>query len=88
MAKRQVTWARAVMERLRVVMGRVCVCCGSDENLEMDCREPRGHAHHAVGYVQRATFYRREYEIGNLQLLCSKCHWKKTRIDAKEVCCK
>ena len=66
---------------LRQSLGGRCVSCGNTANLEFDCKIPRGHAHHALGSFQRLTFYENEAKIGNVQLLCVRCHQIKSRAD-------
>jgi len=79
MSKRVKKWAREKLQCLRTRLGDKCAACGSTENLEFDCIEPRGHAHHACSTDKRATFYAREMREGNIQLLCKTCHQKKTQ---------
>ena|ERR1017187_4170465 len=74
--KRLRTW-------LLVELGGVCSICKSSEELELDVRIPIGERketkekHHCMSSNQRITFYRKQYEVGNLQLLCSKCNSRK-----------
>lgn len=75
---RQVRWARSVKAQLRSKLGSVCKLCGSDTNIEFDCIEPQGDKHHKLGTVGRASFYSRQLALGNLQLLCSCCHQRKS----------
>jgi 5-methylcytosine-specific restriction endonuclease McrA len=81
MASRQVIWAQKAKLHLRNLLGNACARCGAREDLEFDCIVPQGHAHHTVGTVGRATFYRRQFEAGNLQLLCGPCHVAKSRAE-------
>lgn len=81
MTSRQVIWARKVKQHLRALLGARCAQCGATEELEFDCIVPQGHAHHAAGTVSRATFYRRQFAEGNLQLLCGPCHVAKSRAE-------
>jgi len=83
MAKRQRIWARKALDRIRVVLHGRCNHCGATESLEMDCIIPKGHQHHAAGISSRACFYRAQLRLGNLQLLCTQCHTKKTSADAE-----
>jgi 5-methylcytosine-specific restriction endonuclease McrA len=62
-------------------LGGKCVLCSNTINLEFDCRRPRGHGHHLLGSLDRIRFYELEAATGNLQLLCSTCHQKKTKAD-------
>lgn len=59
----------------------MCAACGASEPLELDCIRPQGHRHHSSGVASRASFYMRQMRAGNLQLLCSTCHAKKTAED-------
>ena|SRR5438552_1668934 len=81
MGARQRVWGRNVMKKLRQLLSNKCRKCGAENNLEFDCIVPRGHQHHMLAIPSRATFYRREMEAGNLQLLCEKCHNKKSAAD-------
>lgn len=81
MAKRQRDWGRRTITRIRLILGGRCCRCGADQRLELDCIVPQGHRHHAAGIAQRASFYRRMLRAGNLQLLCSTCHTRKTALD-------
>jgi 5-methylcytosine-specific restriction endonuclease McrA len=81
MAKRQVRWAKAQMVRIRTILGGRCAECGEAQRLELDCIIPQGHKHHAAGLISRVCFYRKQMRFGNLQVLCSKCHSKKTAKD-------
>lgn len=81
MTSRQVIWARKAKLHLRALLGNACARCGGREHLEFDCIVPQGHAHHAAGTVGRASFYRRQFAAGNLQLLCGPCHNEKSRAE-------
>jgi 5-methylcytosine-specific restriction endonuclease McrA len=78
MAKRQKRWARQERQRLRVRLGTRCAVCGTTASVEFDCILPQGHEHHRMDAATRTLFYRRQVSAGNLQLLCEKCHAKKT----------
>jgi 5-methylcytosine-specific restriction endonuclease McrA len=78
MSKRQKLWAAKVRETLRIRLGWICRECGETSGLEFDCITPTGHAHHRLSTDQRATFYRRQMAVGNLQLLCADCHQAKS----------
>ena len=61
-----------------------CFGCGCRKNLELDCKEPQGDAHHKMEISTRMSFYWRQYKLGNLQLLCSHyCHKKKSVAEYK-----
>lgn len=75
---RQNQWGRNELSRIRAILGNRCAKCGNTSDLELDCIEPRGHKHHAMGRCARACFYRREMRAGNVQLLCNACHAIKT----------
>jgi hypothetical protein len=95
MSKRAKKWARSAREKLKAALGSKCTVCHATTDLEFDCREPRGHAHHGGSTDQRMLFYRREARRGNLQLLCSKHNalkadmpwheWQQFLLTTKEV---
>ena len=78
MSKRQKIWARNLLAEIRQRLGGKCTLCGAVENLELDCINPEGDKHHKMSTDQRASFYRVQHAINNLQLLCEKCHNKKS----------
>ena len=78
MAKRQRDWARRETERLRTLLGGKCRKCGTTENLEFDVIIPIGNDdHHNYEWSWRMSFYRKQLERKNLQLLCEKHNGKK-----------
>jgi 5-methylcytosine-specific restriction endonuclease McrA len=81
MGKRQKQWGRRRLDALRVALGGCCRRCGSINDLEIDCILPTGHYHHTLSTDQRATFYYKQFIVGNLQLLCPSCHSRKTAED-------
>jgi len=84
MAKRQKEWARQARFELRLKLGGACFECGSDKHLDFDCITPQGDEHHRMSVDQRVSFYRKQFALGNLQLLCRyKCHKKKNLADMK-----
>lgn len=85
MPQHPTTWARNARFRLVFALGGCCAECGATKELEFDCIEPQGHHHHAIGYVHRTVFYRRQHKEGNLQLLCYRCHKKKTKADLEKL---
>lgn len=74
-------WAEQALAALRDALGGHCSNCGGSEQLEFDCREPRGDRHHRFETNRRACFYRREHAAGNLQLLCRDCHEEKSKAE-------
>ena len=84
MSKKVKDWARKRLEYLRRTLGGQCFKCGMTYRLEFDCISPKGDAHHKLSTDQRATFYAREIRSGNVQLLCERCHRKKTSSENKE----
>lgn len=68
--------ARRYRDTLRVLMGGACQDCGRPDRLEFHVIVPQGHDHHRSGFEGRMRFYRRQYAIGNLALLCADCHRK------------
>lgn len=82
MAKWHKQWAKKARSGLLDALGRVCVRCGATENLTFDCKVPTGDDHHKGSTDQRMTFYLREHEKGNVQVLCHPCNSsKKARED-------
>lgn len=79
MAKRQRAWAKKTRETLVELLGGCCVACGSRASLELDCLEPQGHYHHTLDMSRRASFFRRQYQANNLQVLCTVCHLHKSK---------
>jgi 5-methylcytosine-specific restriction endonuclease McrA len=77
MSKRHKAWARTAKTHMRAQLGGVCAACGTVENLEFDCIAARGHRHHGMSSDQRACFYRAQFRLGNLQLLCTSCNARK-----------
>lgn len=92
MGKRQKRWAAKRRAELRELLGGCCARCkrrASEEGsgdvpfirLEFDCVSPTGHAHHRMDASARTSFYNYQHDQGNLQLLCERCHARKTRED-------
>lgn len=78
MGARQKDWARRERQRIIAILGSKCTDCHSEEHLELDCIQPRGHVHHSAEASVRISFYRRQMREGNLALRCRSCHAKKT----------
>lgn len=74
MGKRQRSWAKAWKHRLRLILGMKCACCGAREQLEFDCIKARSNGHARREQSQRVIFYREQWRMGNLQLLCKRCN--------------
>lgn len=88
MGKRQRAWAKKKRLELRRALGMKCSCCGSRDyrRLEFDVIKPCGERHHGeMDWSWRMSFYRKQFQAGNLQLLCGgsvrSCHNKKTYAD-------
>ena len=81
MARRQREWARRARATLVELLGEKCAQCGSTENLELDCKTPQGDHHHKREWSWRISFYRAQFAAGNLQLLCTRCHTRKSHSD-------
>jgi 5-methylcytosine-specific restriction endonuclease McrA len=69
--------AERVRAKIMRALGYHCAICASKDNLTLDCIEPRGHSHHAAGFIGRQWFYWREYRLGNIQILCDPCQTRK-----------
>jgi hypothetical protein len=76
-------------------LGGHCKDCASTLFLQFDCCPPLGGEHHAMGSMQRISFYEKVSEQGGLQLRCPACHTIKSvrefrtrhgKIDKKTVC--
>lgn len=80
MGKAQKKWAREKKAELFLVLGGTCHSkgCTNTKRLEFDCIIPQGDAHHKLDQARRMSFYLRQLENNNLQLLCPKCHAKKS----------
>jgi 5-methylcytosine-specific restriction endonuclease McrA len=77
----QKNWARKARQSLIEVLGGCCCMCKTSDSLEFDCIEPQGDEHHRMDTSARMSFYRSQFRIGNLQVLCSDCHSLKTAAD-------
>lgn len=87
MGQRQKDWARHTRLKLRRLLGMACKVCNSKYymKLEFDCIIPQGDTHHRYEWSHRMSFYNQQYRNGNLQLLCQKCHNKKTLKDNERL---
>lgn len=73
--------AAEARRELTLILGGKCNMCASTHSLEMDCIVPVGAAHHFMPWPQRIRFYWQQHLLRNLQLLCRRCHLKKTSHD-------
>jgi len=73
--------ARKARRDLIASLGGKCATCPRTENLHCDCIIPQGCAHHFMPWPQRVRFYWQEHLKGNLQLLCPRCHIRKTTLE-------
>ena len=78
MGARQREWAKAWRARILRILGPRCACCGATEDLTFDCIRPGGGNHARLEHSQRITFYRRQFSVGNLQVLCRRCNINKS----------
>jgi len=84
MGARQKAWARRARAELMDSLGAKCAVCGTVENLELDCVNPAGDAHHRSGSSERVTFYRKQhFRYKNLQILCRDHHQEKSTRESK-----
>lgn len=73
--------ARHLRAELVKELGSVCVSCQSTNKLHFDCIVPQGPAHHLMAWPERIRWYWQQHLLGNLQLLCPRCHLRKTQRD-------
>ncbi|MCU0783722.1 MAG: HNH endonuclease [Verrucomicrobia bacterium] len=90
MALRQREWAARARRDLMQQLGRACAWCGSKKRLTFDCIVPTGdglRGHHAYEWSWRISFYRRQFQEDNLQVLCDVCNSRKgnTTLDFRTV---
>jgi len=63
---------------LMATLGNACARCKTQENLTFDCIQAQGDRHHKIDTSARMSFYRKQYAIGNLQILCDACNTAKS----------
>lgn len=78
MGARQMLWARKLRRKIMRELEYECTFCKATRHLQFDCKEPVGNSHGKWSYDTRIRFYREQLKEGNLQVLCSKCHDKKS----------
>jgi len=61
-------------------LGGECIECGSQDNLEFDHIDPKS-VDFRIAPALAFNFDRLLEEVRKCQLLCNKCHWRKTRQD-------
>lgn len=85
MGKIQKQWA--IRERARLIkeLGGKCAKCGTIENLEFDCIIPQGDKHHRYDTSHRMSFYRQQFAVSNLQILCTKHNSEKADKEYQQV---
>lgn len=81
MSRRQLLWANKARAKLIERLGGACKVCGATEKLEFDCMKPCGDEHHRLKSDSRMKFYKEQWTTGNLQVLCTKCHTKKSALE-------
>lgn len=78
MALRQRRWVAKASKALKKLLGGKCVVCQTTKKLTFDLIIPNDEKingkskHHKMEWSWRVSFYRRQYRLGNLQLLCEK----------------
>jgi 5-methylcytosine-specific restriction endonuclease McrA len=72
--------ARARKARAELIseMGGACQFCGTPQSLEFDVHPMADTSHHFFDSARRMRFYWQMKLIGNLRLLCRKCHLSET----------
>jgi 5-methylcytosine-specific restriction endonuclease McrA len=78
MSKRQRSWARLKTKELKEKLGNKCSHCGTKKELTFDVIVPINDDHHRkMERSWRISFYRKQFDTNNLQLLCVFCNSKK-----------
>lgn len=72
-------WARDRRDELYLLMGGACRRCDATRGLQFDHIVSCGWVPSAHSWAQRMIEYGRALRAGNLQLLCARCHARKTR---------
>jgi len=77
LVKKQIEKRKELLEEAKQNLGGKCVCCGINENLEFDHIDDAKKEYNVANAVRntREVFWN---EVGKCQLLCVKCHNKKT----------
>ncbi len=88
MAARQMEWGRRKRAEIMAALGNVCAGfgrkCRNTKHLELDCIKPVGNMHAKWGYDTRVRFYIKQFKAGNLQILCNKCHERKSTKEQRD----
>lgn len=83
MGARQLEWARKRRMEIVQTLGGFCIHCRTEEKLEIDCIVPTHHTARSRDASSLVSHYNSQLKINNLQLLCDRCHGRKTRIDSE-----
>lgn len=78
-------YAREWVARRRAAFfaDKVCIDCGSDEDLELDHRDPAEKEHHAIWSWSQA---RRDVEAAKCDVRCSSCHSERHAKERRYPC--
>ena len=68
---------------LRHRLGNKCSHCPNHLSLQFDIIRPVGGSHHTYGSMRRIRFYEAQHALGNVQLLCVRCHVTKSIADRR-----
>ena len=74
-------WAARQRDRLIEQLGGRCRKCNGARKLTFDHINPIGWDPSVKSWHMRMREYVRAHEAGNLQILCVRCHGKKSRVD-------
>lgn len=72
--------ARKRRADLQSALGNRCSQCGAVTALEFDCYPVPESSHHLMDWPRRIAFYWQQHLLGNLRLLCKRCHVRATAI--------